>query len=154
MDVITELWVILFLIFLCYEKVDTGALKKKNYVGFCNFACLNSSSLTWNLCSSESSRISCACFRSNHWSSRRGVFKDIMTLYHSFCEAYKNNFLSVSNRIRVLYLYYHSVWKSQKSLIQYCERSELRLHLSGQKFIKNAKKKSILASFWKPEGQL
>ena len=79
--------------YLCFEK---------NYVGFCNFACLNSSSLTWNLCSSESSRISCACFRSNHWSSRRGVFKDIMTLYHSFCEAYKNNFLSVSNRIRVL----------------------------------------------------
>ena len=83
-----------------------SCFKKKNCVRFCKFACVNGSSLTWNLCSSESSRISCACFRSNHWSSRRGVFKDIMTLYHSFCEAYKNNFLSVSNRIRVLYLYY------------------------------------------------
>ena len=29
---------------------------------------------------------------------------------------------------------------NRKSLIQHCERSELRLHLSGQKFIKNAKK--------------
>ena len=34
----------------------------------------------------------------------------------------------------------------RKSLIQHCERSELRLHLSGQKFIENAKM-FILASF-------
>ena len=31
-----------------------------------------------------------------------------------------------------------SVWKSPKSLVEHCERSELRLHLSGQKFMKNA----------------
>ena len=37
----------------------------------------------------------------------------------------------------------------RQSLIQHCERSNI---LSGQKLIKNAKKKmSILASFWKPE---
>ena len=46
---------------------------------------------------------------------------------------------------------YHGVWKSQKSLIQNCERSELRFLLSAQKFIKNAKKMSNLVSFWKPE---
>ena len=34
----------------------------------------------------------------------------------------------------------------RKSLIQHCERSELRLHLSGPKFIKNAKMFN-LASF-------
>ena len=33
----------------------------------------------------------------------------------------------------------HGVWNHRKSLIQHCERSELRLHLSGQKLIKNAK---------------
>ena len=36
----------------------------------------------------------------------------------------------------------------RQSLIQHCEQSDI---LSGQKLIKNAKKKSILASFWKPE---
>ena len=40
----------------------------------------------------------------------------------------------------------------RKSLIQHCERSELRYILSGQKLIKNAKNGPfILASFWKPE---
>ena len=33
----------------------------------------------------------------------------------------------------------HSVWKSQKSLIQHCERSELRLYFTWTEFIKNAK---------------
>ena len=33
----------------------------------------------------------------------------------------------------------------RKSRIQHCERSELRLHLSGQKFIKNAKN----GAFWR-----
>ena len=33
----------------------------------------------------------------------------------------------------------------RKSLIQYCERSGLRLHLSGQKLIKNAKN----GPFWR-----
>ena len=38
----------------------------------------------------------------------------------------------------------HGVWKSLKSLIQHCERSELRLHFEWKKW-------SILASFWKPK---
>ena len=33
----------------------------------------------------------------------------------------------------------------RKSLIQHCERSELRLHFSGQKLIKNAKN----CQFWR-----
>ena len=33
----------------------------------------------------------------------------------------------------------------RKSLIQHCERSELRLHLSGQELIKNAKN----GPFWR-----
>ena len=39
----------------------------------------------------------------------------------------------------------HSVWKSQKSLIQLCERSELRLHFEWTKVVKNAKN----GSFWR-----
>ena len=42
----------------------------------------------------------------------------------------------------------HSVWKSQKSLIQHCERSELHLHFEWTKV---NQKWSILASFWKSE---
>jgi len=38
----------------------------------------------------------------------------------------------------------------RKSLIQHCERSELRLHLSGRKLIKNAKN----GPFWRNFGKL
>ena len=40
----------------------------------------------------------------------------------------------------------------RKSLIQHCERSELRLHLSGQKLIKNAENGPFWRVFKKPEG--
>ena len=36
-------------------------------------------------------------------------------------------------------LYTHNVWKSQKSLIQYCERSELHLNSECKFWIKNTK---------------
>ena len=38
----------------------------------------------------------------------------------------------------------HGVWKSQKSLIQHCERSELRLHFEWTKVPKNAKKLKLV----------
>ena len=41
---------------------------------------------------------------------------------------------------------WYTVFENQrKSLIQHCERSELRLHLSAQKFIKNTKN----GPFWR-----
>ena len=45
----------------------------------------------------------------------------------------------------------HSVWKSQKSLIQHCERSELRLHFEWTEVNQKCQKWSNLASFWKLE---
>ena len=39
----------------------------------------------------------------------------------------------------------------RKSLIQHCERSELRLHFEWTKVNEKCQKWSILASFWKPE---
>ena len=39
----------------------------------------------------------------------------------------------------------------RKSLIQHCERSELRLHFEWTKVNWKCQKWSILASFWKPE---
>ena len=39
----------------------------------------------------------------------------------------------------------------RKSLIQHCERSELRLHLDWTKVNSKCQKWSILASFWKPQ---
>ena len=39
----------------------------------------------------------------------------------------------------------------RKSLIQHCERSELRLHFEWTKVNSKRQKWSILASFWKPE---
>ena len=39
----------------------------------------------------------------------------------------------------------------RKSLIQHCERSELRLHFEWTKVNSNCQKWSIWASFWKPE---
>ena len=39
----------------------------------------------------------------------------------------------------------------RKSLVQHCERSELRLHFEWTKVNKKCQKLSILASFWKPE---
>ena len=53
--------------------------------------------------------------------------------------------LSIAKTFRTVFENY------RKSRIQYCERSELRLHFESQKFIKYAKTWSILASFWKPE---
>ena len=41
--------------------------------------------------------------------------------------------------------------KSQKSLIQHCERSELRLHFERTKVHWKCQKWSILASFWNSE---
>ena len=39
----------------------------------------------------------------------------------------------------------------EKSLIQHCERSELRLYFEWTKVILKCQKRSILAIFWKPE---
>ena len=40
----------------------------------------------------------------------------------------------------------------RKSLIQHCERSELRLHFEWTKVNQKCQKWSILASFWRPKG--
>ena len=40
---------------------------------------------------------------------------------------------------------------TDKSLIQHCERSEIRLHFKWTKVNSKCKKWSILASFWKPD---
>ena len=48
--------------------------------------------------------------------------------------------------------YFCTVFKNcQKSRIQYCERSELRLHFEWTKVNQKRRKWSILASFWKPK---
>ena len=39
----------------------------------------------------------------------------------------------------------------RKSIINHCERSELRLHFEWTKVIQKCQKWSILASFWKPD---
>ena len=41
--------------------------------------------------------------------------------------------------------------KSQKSLIQHCERSELRLHFEWPKVHQKCQNLAILATYWKPE---
>ena len=57
---------------------------------------------------------------------------------------------------RVIHKYIHLNTKEKhstprKSLIQYYERSELRLHFEWTKVNQKCQKWSILASFWKPE---
>ena len=69
---------------------------------------------------------------------------------HRHMDFFKTFFMVLSSNLRLFGKFYNFIFMSiftqisstlfenhRKGLIQYCERSELSLHLSGQKFIKN-----------------
>ena len=82
---------------------------------------------------------------------RYGALQAVFLL--QLCSTYSLNFSQ--KRIWILLNLkgsYYTVFENQrKSIIQHCERSELRLHFEWTKINWKCQKWSILASFWKPE---
>ena len=70
------------------------------------------------------------------------------------CFAYKPNFLRkyiIYKQILKFVIGFTVFENHRKSLIQHCERSNLRLHFEGTKVNQKSQKWSISGSFWKPK---